>query len=539
MSSSISPPRIIQIHDYHELTKHRLTGYAPGPGGLDWANQPDPFRRFEGAPLIPLPLPAEQLAPTFDQLHQPGAISPLNVEKQSIAMLLELSLALSAWKSWGGNRWSLRCNPSSGNLHPVEAYLACPDLDGLTGGLYHYHSLEHGLEQRAVIDNPRWQQAFQGNLLVGLSYIPWREAWKYGSRAFRYCQLDIGHAMAALSYAAATLGWETRLLTTPADQDIRHLFGLDRSMDFEGVEAELPGLLLAIGPQADHLDIGILLDPPADIQWQGQASRLSDTELPWPQISEVARACRKSQTLPPVPAVLPKLPPPHPSPSNITAFDLIRHRRSAQAFDGETAMTLDGFYRLLDSLLPRRGLPPWEILPWAPRVHPVLFVHRVKGLEPGLYILPRDMETLAQLASRLRQDLLWQPVVGSPEHLHLYLLERGDFQQRAMQISCYQDIAADGALSLGMLAEFSAIEQAPHWYRYLYWEAGMLGQALYLGAEAIGLRGTGIGCFFDDEMHQLLGLKDRDWQVLYHFTIGCSVADPRLETHPPYDHLQR
>jgi nitroreductase len=35
----------------------------------------------------------------------------------------------------------------------------------------------------------------------------WREAWKYGERAFRYCQLDTGHAVGALRYAAALLGW--------------------------------------------------------------------------------------------------------------------------------------------------------------------------------------------------------------------------------------------------------------------------------------------------------------------------------------------
>jgi hypothetical protein len=62
----------------------------------------------------------------------------------------------------------------------------------------------------------------------------------------------------------------------------------------------------------------------------------------------------------------------------------------------------------------------------------------------------------------------------------------------------------------------------------------MIGQVLYLEAEAAGLRGTGIGCFFDDEMHHLLGLRGPDWQSLYHFTVGGHVDDPRLTTLPPY-----
>jgi hypothetical protein len=37
---------------YHERTKHHLNRFAPGPGQLDWANQPDPFRRYAGAPLV-------------------------------------------------------------------------------------------------------------------------------------------------------------------------------------------------------------------------------------------------------------------------------------------------------------------------------------------------------------------------------------------------------------------------------------------------------------------------------------------------------
>jgi hypothetical protein len=53
-----------------------------------------------------------------------------------------------------------------------------------------------------------------------------------------------------------------------------------------------------------------------------------------------------------------------------------------------------------------------------------------------------------------------------------------------------------------------------------------------MAAEAAGMRGTGIGCFFDDVMHDALGLRDRRWQSLYHFTIGAPVDDPRLRSAP-------
>ena len=39
---------------YHERSKHHFNRFAPGPGELDWANQPDPFRRYAGAVLTRL-----------------------------------------------------------------------------------------------------------------------------------------------------------------------------------------------------------------------------------------------------------------------------------------------------------------------------------------------------------------------------------------------------------------------------------------------------------------------------------------------------
>ena len=83
-------------------------------------------------------------------------------------------------------------------------------------------------------------------------------------------------------------------------------------------------------------------------------------------------------------------------------------------------------------------------------------------------------------------------------------------------------------------------QHGPWFYRRLHWEAGAIGQVLYLEAEAAGLRGTGIGCFFDDSMHTLLGLAgyrtrgepDTRYQTLYHFTVGGPVDDPRLRTWP-------
>src|SRR5205807_5800413 len=126
-------------------------------------------------------------------------------------------------------------------------------------------------------------------------------------------------------------------------------------------------------------------------------------------------------------------------------------------------------------------------------------------------------------------------------HLRLFRLASADLREVARAVSCHQAIAADGAFSLGMLADFAGVlaGQGPWWYRRLFWEAGVLGQVLYLGAEAAGVRGTGIGCYFDDPVHELLGLAGEAFQDLYHFTVGGPVEDRRLLTRPPYAHLRR
>lgn len=54
---------------------------------------------------------------------------------------------------------------------------------------------------------------------------------------------------------------------------------------------------------------------------------------------------------------------------------------------------------------------------------------------------------------------------------------------------------------------------------------------------AAGIRATGIGCYFDDEMHRLLGVADHSWQSLYHYTASGSIEDPRLSTLPAYGGL--
>ena len=292
---------------YHERTKHHFARFAPGPGQLDWANQPDPFRRFEGAPLTRLPLLApgdEPRAPAYESLYAPGAVASAPVDLRALSRLLEYSLALSAWKQAGGTRWALRVNPSSGNLHPTEGYVLISSIRelGESPALFHYAPREHALERRADCPPELFARLTRGlaagAFLVGLSSVYWREAWKYGERAFRYCQHDAGHAIGTLRIAAATLGWSARVLDEVADETIEALLGLDRGADFEDAERENAELVMAVGPGEVSSDISsVEIEAVQELKkqrWYGKANRLSAADpVPWEIIDTVSAASRK------------------------------------------------------------------------------------------------------------------------------------------------------------------------------------------------------------------------------------------------------
>ena len=158
---------------YHQATKHDFNRFARSLGYLDWATQPDPFRRYAGAPLLQL----HRDSVAGDQLYaslyaRPVAACPM--DDRSIAEFLRCSIGLSAWKQYRQTRWALRVNPSSGNLHPTESYLI------RDGDVYHYAPREHALEHRTRLDRTAWNRLTGGRegVLVAHTSILWREAWK-------------------------------------------------------------------------------------------------------------------------------------------------------------------------------------------------------------------------------------------------------------------------------------------------------------------------------------------------------------------------
>jgi SagB-type dehydrogenase family enzyme len=533
---------------YHERSKHQLSGYAARPETLDWDSQPSAFRRFIGAPAVALPaLDAVDgaLRSALERpFHRPFAGAPLPFSAPALGVLLQLSLGITAWKSQGPDRWAVRANPSSGNLHPVEGYLVVTGVAGLRAGVHHYRAEDHALEWRASWESTAHRAPPRA--FIALSTVIWREAWKYGERAFRYNQLDIGHAIGAFAAAASVLGWRVREQPQIGWETLLHTLGLDRSADFPhgsrpDTELEEPELLLELEATAAQPPVRAaeLRRASSSARYFGEATRIDPHPMySWPILDDVAQASRwpDDRARAPGPAVIgvAEVEPESADAAPRSTQAVIVGRRSAQRFDSKFVLEQRTFARILRSL--ELVAPGPGAARGASGIDLIVFVHRVEGLPAGVYLLRRSTEATSSLCARLAAAFELQEVRALSPTLALFELAKRptkELARIARMVHCHQDIAANGCFALGMLADFErSLDAGPAAYRELLREAGRLGHMLYLQAEAEGVRSTGIGCFFDDAVLELVSLARSPIRSLYHLSIGKPLDDPRVQTEP-------
>lgn len=523
------------FYNYHHLTKHTVEKLSANRHFLDWDNQPNPFRFYEGAPEIALPRDIIVSPMTFFTAMEGlanGSLPEAHLpDNKFIANLLFYSMAISAWKQIRGtdHRWALRVNPSSGNLHPTDTHLLLNGVTGLADGEYHYYVPRHSLEHRCDASlGPDIWQALSGKsvapkVLICLTSIFWRESWKYQSRAFRYCQHDLGHALASITLSAAVLGWRVETIGEFPDAELIRLLGLQAN-------DEKPFLLLGLFPSKTETNLPLSDLNSQDLsqietpQFRGIANVLSSEEIKYHAIDDVYDATllngdawlkRRWQPLPKIdsaPAVKAMDAKVDASESPLSVHKIVRTRRSAVDLDGQRIMSLSHLCQILKTAtngftadFQGKGRDAFHLIDL------YLYVHRVDGLTQGLYYWDRMAEELKPLTL-------------------------GDQRQPAKFVSCFQDIAADGCFALSMVANFNLAYElfGDRCYRYVHYEAGLIGQWIYLAATALNYQATGIGCFLDDEINNYLPLPDGQ-EVVYNFTVGQAVEDIRLTTLPAYD----
>src|SRR5271167_3636298 len=284
--------RCMGWREYHELTKHNVESLRRTQHYLDWANMPNPFRHYEGVPV--LDLPADPPAPQISALEvlegkTGNTLARGGAEFLSQLMFYSASISASKRVSSTGAIYSLRVNPSSGNLHPTEFHFCTRGLVDWSDGLYHYRPSSHMAEQRAIGDFTEKLTAVSAPLVFILTSIAWREAWKYRERAYRYCLHDIGHAWQSLGLAARAMGCESFALGQFADDVVAEMCLLS--------EDEWPMLILGI--RGGSIPVRTW-NPVERNLIGGKPNRLSEGQVSYPIIERIHAATKVNRgvTLP-------------------------------------------------------------------------------------------------------------------------------------------------------------------------------------------------------------------------------------------------
>jgi SagB-type dehydrogenase family enzyme len=173
---------------------------------------------------------------------------------------------------------------------------------------------------------------------------------------------------------------------------------------------------------------------------------------------------------------------------------VILRRGSARQFS-RAAIDLGGLSSMLRAAT--RGVPfEFNRPDCRAIVEPYLIVNAVDGLTPGAYVLNVD-------GNRLE------------------CLRPGDFRREAGFLDLGQELAADAAVNVYLLADLQRIlsAQRDRGYRTAQMEGAIIGGKLYLAAYALGLGATGL-TFFDDEVTEFFSPHAAGKAVMFLLAAG-------------------
>jgi SagB-type dehydrogenase family enzyme len=140
------------------------------------------------------------------------------------------------------------------------------------------------------------------------------------------------------------------------------------------------------------------------------------------------------------------------------------------------------------------------VVPSAGALYPIetyVVVNRVEGLSPGIYHF-------------------------SVKKAQLVLITEGSLGQDCSRAALGQAII-EGAACIFVwtaMVERSKWKYRERAYRYIYMDAGHIGQNLYLAATALGLGCCTVGAFFDEEVDQLIGIDGKSEISVYLGAVG-------------------
>jgi SagB-type dehydrogenase family enzyme len=488
---------------FHEATKHtreRTVGGRMRPlGAAGWPPQSKGWAGGEVLPFVdhPEPLALRALA----ALSERGPLEGRTPGRADVERLCHLSngvLRRRAPDRPGRRPFGFRAAPCTGALYHVELYVASADLDGLPAGLYHHDAEAAGLrrlrsgDQRGiVVEAAADEPAVAGApLTVLLTSAFWRNAWKYGPRAYRHTYWDGGVVLANLLAVARALGLPAKVVLGFVDSQLSRLLDLDP-------EREAPFALVALGAGGPAVPAAPE-PPPLGIEDEplfAYAQR-------FPQIpaAHEATSLARAEQVAAWRAAAAGQPAPVPASDGAAAAgpsidEAIVGRRSTRGFSRETIGA-----EQLSSLLACALAPVAADVALDPgSVH--LVVSAVEHMEPGLYRVDGGRPTLLRAAGA------------------------GALRDAAGRMALGQALGADAAVAVCFLADLAgALEtMGDRGWRVVHLGAAIAAGRLEVAAQALGLGATGL-TFYDDEVVGLFGLDAGRMAVTYLAAAGVPVG---------------
>jgi len=497
--------------EYHQRTKHSPASVRANHHMLDWAIQPLPFKIYEDVPALPLPRElGVSSMPALQAIAAPAGGAVATPDLRQLARLLHFSAGITKRKEYpGGKVMYFRAAACTGALYHIDLYVVCGGLPGLDAGVYHFgphdgalHRLRAGDFRAVLVEACGGESAVAAApaALVCTSTF-WRNAWKYQARTYRHCFWDSGTLLANLLAVAAADGVPARVVVGFVDAAVNALLDLD-------VTREVALSLVPLGKAAAPPPLAPPLAP-----LQLATRPLSEREGDYPLIRAAHAASSladgatvrtwraRVRALPPRAAgaiadAVPLRPLATPPSSPIAAVILRRgssRRFARQAIDGGALAAM------VEAAT--RGIPFDDGLDGRALADPYLIVNAVDGLAAGTYVLDRQASALTAL-------------------------RRGDFRTVAGHLDLGQELAADAAVDVYMLADLAPLLAAgERSYRAAQLAAAIVGGKLYLAAYALGLGATGL-TFFDDDVIELFAPHADGKDVM--FLLAAGRPAPRI-----------
>ena len=493
--------------EYHETTgydRFRMKGH-----GLDWAHQPDPYKTYGGIDQIPLPEVSElPKIPLWDLNQEKLGDTPKErFDLNRLSRILRLGYGFTAKARQPGHEFFYRSAASAGALYPIEIYLAVYAVGELDPGLYHYDIrrrsltlLRKGLFREFSARTVENILSTDMSACFFISGIFFRTAWKYKERAMRYVLLDAGHVLENLRLSLKAEGLPHSIHYDFDDQLLNRFLGLD-----EKRETCLAGLpVYGHGKSSSIVEDAFPMESlPHEIQ---TASRVSSKEIFYEEIDSIYRAGRKipdrmieasnmmneiglefSEWIPMIQS--------EPIKNEFDFAETVFHRRSKRNYI-EEKLSSPRFWRLLDFVCGAAGIGSPQTRGYSRYLATGFCAENIEGLDSGLYMLDET-------------------------NIKIGRVKQGRFLRKMATACLDQEWLKNASLHFLFMTNLDELDKAwgPRGYRYAMMLAGRIGQAIYLGATALGLGSCGIGALYDSEAREVIGLND-DAALLYLVAAG-------------------